>query len=230
MCGRFSLGAAADTLAAQFDLADRPEWAPRYNLAPTQDTLTVLRLSPEGRRECRRMRWGLIPSWAKDPAIGNRLINARAETVALKPAFRQAIRERRCLIVADAFYEWEAQGRRKQPWCIRRKDGAPFAFAGLWDRWHDPQGREVESCTIITTTANALIRPFHHRMPVILPPENYDPWLDVTATDPDRILALLQPVAAEEFTAYPVSPLVNNPANDSPRCIEPLPSTEASGP
>jgi putative SOS response-associated peptidase YedK len=132
MCGRFSLGAAAATLAAQFDLAERPDWTPRYDLAPTQDTLTVLRLSPEGRRECRRMRWGLIPSWAKDSAVGNTLINARGETVAGKPAFRHALRERRCLILADAFYEWEAQGRQRQPWCIRRKDGAPFAFAGLW--------------------------------------------------------------------------------------------------
>lgn len=230
MCGRFSLGVSAATLAAQFDLGDRPDWSPRYNLAPTQDTLTVLRRSPEGRRECRRMRWGLIPAWAKDPAIGSKLINARAETVANKPAFRQALRKRRSLVLADAFYEWEAQGRRKQPWCIRRKDGAPFAFAGLWDRWHDPKGRDVESCTILTTTANALIRPFHHRMPVILLPENYDPWLDVAAADSDRILAFLQPAATEEFTAYPVSPLVNNPANDSPRCIEPLPSSEASGP
>jgi putative SOS response-associated peptidase YedK len=167
------------------------------------------------------MRWGLIPSWAKDPAIGHMLINARAETVASKPAFRHALRERRCLILADAFYEWEAQGRPKQPWCVRRKDRVPFAFAGLWDRWHDPEGRAVESCTIITTIPNELIRRFHHRMPVILSPRDYDLWLDVRVRDVDRLLPLLTPYPPGEMTAYPVSPLVNNPANDSPACQSP---------
>jgi putative SOS response-associated peptidase YedK len=220
MCGRFSLGASATTLANHFNVQESVTWGERYNMAPSQEILTIVQPAG-GPRELRRMRWGLIPSWAKDPGIGNQLINARAETVATKPAFRTALRERRCLILTDGFYEWETQGRRKRPWCIRRKDGLPFAFAGLWERWHDPEGRGVESCTIITTTANDLIRPFHHRMPVILPPAAYDPWLDVSATNLERILSLLQPVPTEEFTAYPVSPLVNNPANDSPACQSP---------
>ena len=174
------------------------------------------------------MRWGLIPYWAKDPAIGNRLINARAETIATKPAFRVSLWERRCLIVTDGFYEWESQGRRKQPWCIRMQDGRPFAFAGLWDTWIDREGRGVESCTIITTTPNALIQRFHRRMPVMLSPVDYDLWLDVRIRDAGRILPLLAPYPPGEMTAYPVSNLVNNPANESPRCIEPLPISEAS--
>ena len=220
MCGRFSLGGSAATLLGHFNVQESVSWIGRYNLAPSQEILTIVQ--PAGSaREARRMRWGLIPSWAKDPAIGNKLINARGETVATKPAFRHAIRERRCLILADAFYEWEAQGRRKQPWCIRRKDGAPFAFAGLWEEWHDPEGRRVESCTIITTTATALIQRFHHRMPVILSPRDYDLWLDVGVRDPHRLLPLLAPYPPDEMTAYPVSPLVNNPANDTPACQSP---------
>jgi putative SOS response-associated peptidase YedK len=164
---------------------------------------------------------GLIPSWAKDPSIGNQLINARAETVATKPAFRRALRERRCLIVTDGFYEWQAQGRRKQPWCIRMQDGRPFAFAGLWERWTDPEGRAIESCTIITTTPNALIKRFHHRMPVILAPRDYGLWLEVRIREVDRLLLLLIPYPPEDMAAYTVSYLVNNPANDSPACQSP---------
>ena len=217
MCGRFSLGASATKLASHFNVQESFVWSARYNLAPSQEVLTVVQ--PAGTaRQLRRMRWGLIPAWAKDPAIGNRLINARAETVATKPAFRTALRDRRCLILTDGFYEWESQGRRKQPWFIRMQDSRPFAFAGLWDRWTDPEGRAVESCTIITTTPNDLIRRFHHRMPVILAPADYDLWLDVRVRDVDRLLPLLAPYRPNEMTANPVNLLVNNPANDSPAC------------
>ena len=217
MCGRFSLGASATNLAGHFNVQESFVWSARYNLAPSQEVLTVVQ--PAGTaRQLRRMRWGLITAWAKDPAIGNQLINARAETVATKPAFRTALRDRRCLILTDGFYEWESQGRRKQPWFIRMRDGLPFAFAGLWDRWTDPEGRAVESCTIITTTPNDLIRSFHHRMPVILAPADYDLWLDVRVRDVDRLLPLLAPYPPDEMTANPVNPLVNNPANDSPTC------------
>lgn len=220
MCGRFSLGASATMLASHFNVQEGISWTARYNLAPSQEVVTVVQ-PPDSAREVRRMRWGLIPAWAKDPAIGNQLINARAETVATKPAFRVPLRERRCLIVTDGFYEWEARGRRKQPWFIRMQDGNPFAFAGLWDHWTDPEGRGVESCTIITTAANDLIRRFHHRMPVILSPRDYDLWLDVRVRDVDRLLPLLTPYPPGEMTAYPVSPLFNNPANDSPACQSP---------
>ena len=168
------------------------------------------------------MRWGLIPSWAKDPAIGNQLINARAETVATKPAFRVPLRERRCLIVTDGFYEWESRGRRKRPWCIRMADGRPFAFAGLWERWADPGKRVIESCTIITTTPNEIIGRFHHRMPVVLPPSDYDHWLDPQIHDVERLLPLLAPYPGTEMIAYPVLPIVNNPANDFPACLSPV--------
>jgi putative SOS response-associated peptidase YedK len=217
MCGRFSLGASAATLASHFNVQESLASTGRYNIAPSQEVLTVVQ--PSGStRQVRRMRWGLIPSWAKDPAIGTQLINARAETVATKPAFRVPLRERRCLILTDGFYEWESQGRRKQPWFIRMQDGRPFAFAGLWDQWTDPAGRGVESCTIITTTPNDLIRRFHHRMPAILSPRDYDLWLDVQVRDVARLLSLLAPHPPEEMTAHPVSPLVNNPTNDSPAC------------
>jgi putative SOS response-associated peptidase YedK len=217
MCGRFSLEGSATTLARHFNVQESVAWTSRYNLAPSQEALTIVQPAG-GAREMRRMRWGLIPSWAKDPGIGAQLINARAETVATKPAFRSAFRERRCLILTDGFYEWQALGRRKQPWCIRMQDGRPFAFAGLWERWADPAGKEIVSCTIITTTPNELIRRFHHRMPVILAPRDYDVWLDASVHDVNRLTPLLTAYPAEEMTAYPVSLLVNNPANDTPAC------------
>src|SRR5574342_267927 len=184
MCGRFSLGASAATLAGHFNVQETLARTGRYNIAPTQEILTIVQPAGAG-RQLRRMRWGLIPAWAKDPAIGNQLMNARAETIAIKPAFRKSLRERRCLILTDGFYEWEAQGRRKQPWFIRMRDGHPFAFAGLWDGWRDPEGRDVESCTVITTTPNDLIQRFHHRMPVILPAKDHDLWLDPQIRDAD---------------------------------------------
>jgi putative SOS response-associated peptidase YedK len=221
MCGRFSLGTTATSLASQFHLPESLAWAPRYNLTPSQEILAVVQ-PPLSAREFRRLRWGLIPSWATDQAIGARLINARAETVAAKPAFRTPLRERRCLILADAFYEWRAQGRQKLPWCIRMRDGRPFAFAGLRDCWIDSTRVGIESCAIITTTPDALVSPIHHRMPVILEPAAYDPWLDTTLRNPERILPLLRPHPSDAMTAYPVSPRVNNPTFDVPSCLERL--------
>jgi putative SOS response-associated peptidase YedK len=220
MCGRFTLGATAATLAAQFDLANVPTWTPRYNIAPTQEVLVVLQPSPQANREARLHRWGLIPPWAKDPSIGNRMINARAETVATKPAFRRAFKERRCLLLADGLYEWQRQERRKQPFYIRLRDGRPFAFAGLWEHWEGSEGMAIQSCTILTTTSNEVVGRIHDRMPVILNPTDYDRWLDPSIQEPAVLKPLLRPYSADEMMAYPVSTRVNNPANDSPECVE----------
>ena len=174
------------------------------------------------------MRWGLVPSWAKDLSIGSRMINARAETVAEKPAFRQAFRERRCLIMADGFYEWRTTGRSKQPYHITHRDKAPFGFAGLWDRWQPPGGGQpIESCTIITTAANELVAEYHDRMPVILDLADYDLWLDPTVHEPQRLLPLLKPYPASKMVAYPVSSIVNSPTNESPDCVKPLVGPES---
>jgi len=220
MCGRFTLGATAATLAAQFDLANVPTWTPHYNIAPTQEVLVVLQPSPQANREARLHRWGLIPPWAKDPSIGNRMINARAETVATKPAFRRAFKERRCLLLADGLYEWQRQERRKQPFYIRLRDGRPFAFAGLWEHWEGSEGMAIQSCTILTTTSNEVVGRIHDRMPVILSPTDYDRWLDPSIQEPAVLQTLLRPYPADEMMAYPVSTRVNNPANDSPECVE----------
>ncbi len=169
MCGRFTLSASATTLAAQFNLPDLPAWSPRYNIAPTQEVLAVLKPTDSAKRQSRLLRWGLIPMWAEGPSVASRMINARAETVATKPAFRRAFRERRCLILADGFYEWQRQDHRKQPYYIRIREGRPFAFAGLWERWVPLDGQPLDSCTIITTVSNTLIQPLHVRMPVIPP-------------------------------------------------------------
>ena len=222
MCGRFSLGADATALAAQFDLFEVPPWTPRYNVAPTQEVLVVVKDPTGAQRQARRYRWGLIPSWAKDSAIGNQLINAKAETAATKPAFRVAFRKRRCLILADGFYEWKKEGRHKQPYCIRLREGRPFAFAGLWEHWEGPEGKAIDSCTILTASPNEVLRPLHHRMAVILPSSEYDLWLDPSVHEVERLQPLLRPYPAEEMTAYPVSTRVNNPANDSPTLLEPV--------
>lgn len=209
MCGRFSLGADASTLVTQFNLFEAPAWSPRYNIAPTQEVLVVVAEPTKAQRQARLHRWGLIPSWAKDKAIGNRLINAQAETVATKPAFRVAFRKRRCLILADGFYEWKKENRHNQPFHIRLRDGRPFAFAGLWEHWEGAEGKAIDSCTILTTTPNDLLRPLHHRMAVILDPLDYDPRLDPAVQDTDRLQALLRAYPSEAMTAYPVSRRVN---------------------
>jgi putative SOS response-associated peptidase YedK len=221
MCGRFSLGATF-RVAQVFDVPIWPDMPPRYNIAPGQDIATVTHNRETAGREVRPLRWGLVPFWTKEGSIGNRLINARAETLATKPAFRKPFRERRCLVPADGFYEWERQGRRKQPWHIRLRDARPFAFAGLWDRWQPAKGAPVETVTIVTTAPNALVGRIHDRMPVILPNTEYGLWLDPAVQDVERLQALLRPYPEDQMLAYPVSTHVNNPANDFPDMIAPL--------
>jgi putative SOS response-associated peptidase YedK len=221
VCGRFSLGGTV-RVGQLFDLPNWPETPPRYNIAPGQDLLAVIRNRETVARESRTFRWGLVPFWAKDPTIGNRLINARAETVAAKPAFRRPLRERRCLILADGFYEWEQRGRRKQPWYIRMRDSRPFAFAGLWDRWQPASGEPIETCAIVTTEPNDVVGHVHGRMPAILSPEAYGLWLDPTFQDVEGVQAVLCPFPAEEMVAFPVGTQVNSPAHDSSDLIVPL--------
>ena len=221
MCGRFTQAADGEIIARVFDLPEAPELSPRYNIAPTQDVAAV-RLAESGGRELVQLHWGLIPSWAKERAIGARMINARAETLAEKPAFRSAFRERRCLIVADGFYEWQKLGGRKQPYFIGFSDRRPFAFAGLWERWKGEGSEHVESCTIVTTEANELLAPIHDRMPVILDRDHFAVWIDSSVKETDRLVALLKPYLPGPLQAYPVGLLVNNPANDSPACVERL--------
>jgi putative SOS response-associated peptidase YedK len=222
MCGRFTLTAGAQALADEFELADVPQLAPRYNIAPSQDVASV-RMNRSGeRRVLRTVRWGLIPHWAKDPAVGNRMINARAESAAEKPAYRTPFRKRRCLVPATGFFEWKRVGISKQPMLMRLRSGGPFAFAGLWDRWQPPEGEPVDSCTILTTTPNDLVAPIHNRMPVILPPEAYAPWLDPGLQKPSELASLLAPYDASEMLVHPVSRRVNSPAHDDEDCIEPV--------
>jgi len=223
MCGRFSLQATLEEIAKQFnaEIEDSSLFNPRYNIAPSQ-TVAAVRLKPDtAQRELVRLRWGLIPSWAKDLKIAYSTINAKAETVAEKPAFRSAFRKRRCLIPASGFYEWQLQGKQKQPMYIRLRDRHPFAFAGLWEHWEPKEGEPIESCTIVTTDANAFMVPIHNRMPVILASQDYDPWLD-PAVPTDSLRALLKPYEADEMEAYAVSKMVNSPRNDSPQCLEPI--------
>lgn len=222
MCGRFTLTDPDAELLTQFDLPNLPPLEPRYNIAPSQPVPVVRLAVNKAARELVLVRWGLIPFWAQDPGIGARLINARAETVAEKPAFREAFRRRRCLVVADGFYEWQKQDGQKQPFYIRMRDGRPFAFAGLWERWRGADDTVIESCTLLTTGPNELMRPLHNRMPAILRPQDYNLWLDPEVQRPDLLQAVLIPYPAEEMIAYPVSRWVNSPDHDDPRCIEPL--------
>ena len=222
MCGRFSLAANTKKLVEAFaDYAVPDELTPRYNIAPSQ---AVAVIANNDRHKIELFQWGLIPSWAKDPQIGNRMINARAETLADKPSFKNAYKRRRCLVLADGFYEWkqETGSKTKTPMYIRLASGEPFAFAGLWESWHGPEDSHVLSCTIITTTPNELLAQIHNRMPVILPAAVYEQWLDPAERGPEQLNGLLRPYPAAEMTAYPVSRLVNSPANDRPECIEPV--------
>ena len=221
MCGRYVLVSPFTIIAEEFRVRDGGgDLKPRFNIAPGQDILAVVR--QEGTNRLSRFRWGLIPSWADDPSIGNRLINARAETVAQKPSFRSAFDKRRCLIVSDGFYEWQREGKRKSPFYICMKSQKPVGFAGLYETWHSPEGQEISSCTIITTEASDLLKPIHNRMPVIMPKEEEDRWLDPSIHDRTRLLALLRPYPAAEMMAWGVSPRVNNPTNDSPENIRSL--------
>jgi len=223
MCGRFTLFEADKILSKEFGVSAIPPLFPRYNIAPSQP-VAVVRANPAGSgREIALLRWGLIPSWSKDPAIGNRLINARTETAREKPSFRNAFRRHRCLIPANGFYEWKRQERGKQPYFVRMRDGHLFAFAGMWDRWEGPDKGVIESCTILTTGANAVVSPIHDRMPVILPPTEYARWLDPELPDADSVAKILVPFQSDEMFALPVSPRVNSPTVDDEKCIAPLP-------
>ncbi len=218
MCGRFSLWLELTDLIKAFPDFVFPEGiTPRYNIAPTQ-SVAVVTNNPE--KNVEYYRWGLVPFWAKDPGIGSRMINARSETVAEKPAFRAAFRRRRCLILADGFYEWQknAGSRTKTPMYIRLATGKPFAFAGLWEFWQ-PDTTPLLTCTILTTEPNALMAPIHNRMPVILPEDKYDFWLTADESEKRPLLSCLQSYPAGDMVAYPVSSYVNNPRNDSPECI-----------
>ncbi len=228
MCGRYVLTDTGE-LQTRFDIATTgggPEVAARYNIAPTQTLPVVTRHSPN---RLEAMRWGLIPSWAKDASIGSRLINARAETVAEKPSFRNALRARRCLVPASGFYEWKRHGTRKIPQYITLPDAPLFAFAGLWEQWRSPEGETVRSYTIITTEPNDLMATIHNRMPVILPREIEDDWLNGEITDAGYLQSLLRPYPADAMTAYAVSPAVSSPARDTPDLIRPTAEVEIPG-
>jgi putative SOS response-associated peptidase YedK len=218
MCGRFALIVDASVLADVFDVDPPRGLKPRFNIAPTQ-TVPIIRAGKATPRECAVVRWGLVPSWAKDERMGARMINARGETVAEKPSFRSAIKSRRCLIPADGFYEWVRTDGGKQPHYIHFADGRIFAFAGLWERWSKGGGEPLDTCTIITTTPNDLIAGLHDRMPVILPPDRFAEWLEPVPLTPQRLHGLLVPCPAEGMEAYPVSNYVNKPANDGPECV-----------
>jgi putative SOS response-associated peptidase YedK len=219
MCGRYTLASPTERLAEEFGVdASSIELSPNYNVAPTQGVAAVL--EEAGQRRLEVLRWGLIPPWADDPGIGSRMINARSETAPGKPSFRRAFRERRCLIPADGFYEWQRTNGAKQPYYIHMEDGRPFAFAGLWESWSKGGEGEVRTCTILTTGANALVGEVHDRMPVILAHDAYDVWLD-PASERDELTGLLAPYPEDEMESYPVSRFVNSPSNNDPRCIEP---------
>jgi putative SOS response-associated peptidase YedK len=220
MCGRFTLRTPAAAIAEQFALLGVPDFAARFNVAPSQQ-VAVIRMRGEAERELVWLRWGLVPSWAKDSAIGNRLINARAESAAEKPAFRAAMRRRRCLLVADGFYEWRRAGRTKQPYFIHLRGNRPFAFAGLWEAWESPDHSRLETCTILTTAANELVRPIHDRMPLILPASGYSAWLDPAIEDRRQLMPMLVPYPSGEMEAEPVGDFVNSPSHDSPQCLDP---------
>ncbi|MDQ4060020.1 MAG: SOS response-associated peptidase [Pseudomonadota bacterium] len=219
MCGRYSLTLPPEAVRRLFAYADQPNFPPRYNIAPTQPILTVR--AERGARKAALARWGLIPGWVKDPNQFRLLINARAEGIADKPSFRAAMRHRRCLVPADGFYEWKKMPRGpKQPFYIRPRSGGLLAFAGLWETWMDREGGEIDTAAIVTTGANAVLRPIHERMPVILPPDAWDEWLD-ECVPAKTAAALLKPVADDLLEAVPISTAVNSVANDGPLLHEP---------
>jgi len=231
MCGRYAFFTPIEAVTRLFGVSEvhAHDLAPRYNIAPTQE-VPIIRVSPfleqdqahAAVRELALARWGLVPFWAKDLSIGNRMINARGETVAQKPAFRAAFRKRRCLVPADGFFEWQKTASGKQPWYIHAASGEPLALAGLWELWDAAEGgAPLASCTIITTRANEFMRPLHDRMPVVLDAGGRDAWLDA-ATPPDRLQALLEPAAEETLEAWPVSRRVNSPFNEDPSLVEPV--------
>jgi putative SOS response-associated peptidase YedK len=219
MCGRYTLRSPAAAIAEAFGVPVPPSLHERFNIAPSQRVLAIRVKPGTQERELVALHWGLVPFWADEPGIGARMTNARSETAATKPAFRASFRGRRCLIVADGFYEWRSIDGRKQPYSIRLTSGAPFGMAGLWDRW-EKQGETVDSCTILTCEANEPMRVIHDRMPVVIPPESFATWLDPAEHRLDTLSRLLRPFHPDEMTVNPVSTLVNNVKNDSPKCVE----------
>jgi putative SOS response-associated peptidase YedK len=223
VCGRYRLSRRKQVVEEYFEcVSAEPDWNPRYNIAPTQPVPVIRQNPKEPVRGLSLMRWGLIPSWAKDSSAAARMINARSETAATKPAFRDALKFRRCLIPADGFYEWMRTGKAKQPYCFEIGEGELFAFAGLWDRWKDAGGNTVATCSILTTTPNAVTSAVHDRMPVILDPDAYDLWLDPGMTDVVEVSNLLKPFYAGLMRSYPVSTRINSVANDDAECSAPV--------
>ena len=221
MCGRYSLKSDPKKISSEFDLPEKEaqKIKPRYNIAPSQPVAALIR---EQTAKLEFLNWGLVPSWSKEPSIGARMINARQETLAEKPSFRGLLKSRRCLILADGFYEWKSLGKRKQPYYIRLKSQEPFSFAGLWSEWVSPDGSKIWSCTIITTQPNELMQEIHNRMPVILSRKAREAWLDPSNSQKEELLDLLKPYSAEEMEAFPVSTFVNSPANDAADCLKPV--------
>ena len=220
MCGRYAFFSPAEAVKRTFALDLLPALAPRYNIAPTQ-SVPAVRVAEEGRRTLVMLHWGLVPHWAKERAIGNRMINARCETLAEKPAYRDAFRRRRCLVLADGWYEWQAAPGGKLPWFVRLRDPRPIAFAGLWERWKDPAGELLESCTIVTTDASESIKKIHDRMPVVLPEQSWDRWMDPAYSDTDALSKTLGPYDPKALKAWTVSRQVNAPKNEGAKLIEP---------
>ena len=225
MCGRFTLRTPKERIKREFQLEEEPPIEARYNIAPTQNILAVR--EREDGREGVLLKWGLIPSWAKDDSMSARLINARSETISERPAFRESFKRSRCIIPADGFYEWKREGKGKQPFFFRMRDERVFGFAGLWDRWRDEGGKVIESCTILTTEANEVLRIVHDRMPVILHPETYDVWLDGDVRAVESLKGLLGPYPASEMTSYPVSAQVNSPRNQGEDLIRQMVTNSA---
>jgi putative SOS response-associated peptidase YedK len=226
MCGRYKLSRRKQIIVEHFDCVDWQDgWSPRYNIAPTQPIPVIRQHPKEPVRQLSLMKWGLIPSWAKDMSGAARMINARSETAGAKPAFRDALKSRRCLIPADGFYEWMRTGKTKQPYCFEVNRGELFAFAGLWERWRDPSGQWIKSCAILTTTPNAVTSAIHDRMPVILDRDSYDLWLDPGMQNVSAISDLLKPFDPLMMRCYPVSTRVNSVANDDAECSTPTQAT-----
>jgi putative SOS response-associated peptidase YedK len=222
MCGRFVLMTTGKSLAEHFRLAEEPSLEPRYNIAPTQPVAIIKPHAGTSLRDLRIVKWGLIPYWAKDHKMGARLINARSETAADRPAFRAPFKMRRCLIPADGFYEWKKLEKGKEPYLVVLSNRLPFAFAGLWESWKSPDGELIESCTILTTDANDLVQPIHDRMPAILLPNDYELWLNPDIKTPVSLKNVLKPFPWEEMVMFPVSGKVNKAGYDAADCVEPL--------
>ncbi len=221
MCGRFTRKKKDRQLAEALNVVFPLHRPPRNNIAPSQ-LIACVRANPESQeREYTELKWGLVPSWAKDVSIGQKMINARSETVSEKPSFRKAFKQQRCVVLADGYYEWKREGKAKQPYYIRFKDQRMFCFAGLWERWEKGENGPLKTCAMLTTGPNAVMEPIHHRMPVILQPQNYDTWLNPSIQDPQLLSSLLHPYPSEELEAFPVSTMVNNPRNDQAECLAP---------